>query len=407
MANLTNNNHYDAIIIGGGIAGASVAYSLSKRKMKTLLLERREDVALEASGNPTGIIYPLLTKNKSIEGTFSLKSFRFVTKEIELIQNIFNELKDPTPSSGVFLLPKSDLEKERYFGSIAANSLGKEELEFIRDDFSQKEGFLFKTALAISPRHLTKTLLQLSRNFTDIAFFENYKNKSENQGITIATEKATFHSDYLFLCHANSFLEFPETSWIPIRKVRGQLLWLPLADELMALPYSYLFGDYLTKDVGHGCVLGASFDEYQLEEEKRDHESLSFLERAGLALPKLEHFFSHLTNDGVSKLRTRVSYRSQSQDRRPVFGPLPDFKDFSEHLPTLPSPSSKMIPIVPNIKNQYVLGALGSRGLTHSLFASEMIVRDALKEISLLDEKEYADFKPSRFLLRNWKRGSK
>ena len=35
---------YDAIIIGGGVTGTSIAYQLSKKKGKFLLLEKNEDV---------------------------------------------------------------------------------------------------------------------------------------------------------------------------------------------------------------------------------------------------------------------------------------------------------------------------------------------------------------------------
>jgi glycine/D-amino acid oxidase-like deaminating enzyme len=38
--NPNNLSHYDVIVIGGGPMGLSTAYHLSKRQMRTLVLER-------------------------------------------------------------------------------------------------------------------------------------------------------------------------------------------------------------------------------------------------------------------------------------------------------------------------------------------------------------------------------
>ncbi|MEZ0237993.1 MAG: tRNA (5-methylaminomethyl-2-thiouridine)(34)-methyltransferase MnmD, partial [Methylophilaceae bacterium] len=50
-----------AIIIGGGIAGTSSAYSLALRGWQVTLIERHADLAQEASGNPQGVLYPRLS----------------------------------------------------------------------------------------------------------------------------------------------------------------------------------------------------------------------------------------------------------------------------------------------------------------------------------------------------------
>lgn len=398
-------NHFDAIIIGGGIAGASVAYSLSKRKIKTLLLERREDLALEASGNPTGLVYPQLTKHLSTEGTFSLQAFRYLLKELQRLCEDVKGFDRSLTSSGVFLLPKGQEEKDRYLGSIQAYQLDSEELEFVFDSYSGKEGFWFKNALALPPRSLTEAFVRMANPFTEIRYYQNFRKVSFQEEIHVSTETDTFRAKLLFLCHANSFLDFPETNWIPIRKVRGQLIWLPRSEELKSLPHSYLFGDYLTRDIGHGSVLGASFDEYKMDESARDDESISFITEAKKALPPLQNFFTRLTENGISNLKTRVSFRSQSKDRRPIFGRLPNFSLFETNLPSKPSASFSQSPSVPYFENAFLLGALGSRGLTHALLASEVIVRQALGEENLLQPLESSEFNPERFLLRNWKRG--
>ena len=48
---------YDAIIIGGGVTGSSVAFYLSKNEGKFLLLEKHEDVCCETSKANSGICH--------------------------------------------------------------------------------------------------------------------------------------------------------------------------------------------------------------------------------------------------------------------------------------------------------------------------------------------------------------
>jgi tRNA 5-methylaminomethyl-2-thiouridine biosynthesis bifunctional protein len=46
-----------ALVIGAGLAGCATAASLAARGWQVSVLERHEDVAQEASGNPQGVLY--------------------------------------------------------------------------------------------------------------------------------------------------------------------------------------------------------------------------------------------------------------------------------------------------------------------------------------------------------------
>ena len=48
---------YDIVIIGAGIIGSSIAYNLGKYQLKTLVLEKEDDVAMHASKANSGIIH--------------------------------------------------------------------------------------------------------------------------------------------------------------------------------------------------------------------------------------------------------------------------------------------------------------------------------------------------------------
>ena len=56
-----------AIVIGAGIAGCASAYALAQRGWQVTLLERHQDIAQEASGNPRGVLYPRLASHSTAQ----------------------------------------------------------------------------------------------------------------------------------------------------------------------------------------------------------------------------------------------------------------------------------------------------------------------------------------------------
>ncbi len=49
--------HYDVVIVGGGISGCSIAYTLSQYQLKVALLEKENDVAMKTTKANSGIIH--------------------------------------------------------------------------------------------------------------------------------------------------------------------------------------------------------------------------------------------------------------------------------------------------------------------------------------------------------------
>ncbi len=71
----------DAIVIGGGIAGCSAAYSLAKRGLRVTLLEREGGVGRGASGNRAGVFYPVIAKDWSPPMRFYLQALSYIYRE--------------------------------------------------------------------------------------------------------------------------------------------------------------------------------------------------------------------------------------------------------------------------------------------------------------------------------------
>ena len=92
---LEENVKTDICIIGGGLTGLSVAYNLSKYKIKTVLIEKGE-ICKQTSGNSTakitsqhGLIYKYLTDSKGKD--FARKYYEANEKAIRNIKSIIDK----------------------------------------------------------------------------------------------------------------------------------------------------------------------------------------------------------------------------------------------------------------------------------------------------------------------------
>src|SRR5512147_927525 len=68
------NPSYDAIVIGAGVIGASIAYNLSQRGLKVLILER-QSVAVGATGASSGLVR--MHYDLEIDAALAWQSFHF------------------------------------------------------------------------------------------------------------------------------------------------------------------------------------------------------------------------------------------------------------------------------------------------------------------------------------------
>src|SRR3972149_8701140 len=65
---------FDAIVIGAGVMGASIAYNLSQRGLKVLILER-QSVAVGATGASSGLVR--VHYDSEVDSALAWQSFHF------------------------------------------------------------------------------------------------------------------------------------------------------------------------------------------------------------------------------------------------------------------------------------------------------------------------------------------
>ena len=100
-----------AIVIGGGLAGTSTARSLAQRGWQVRLLERHNNLASEASGNPQAILYAKLSAHPTPLTQLVLQGYLYTINLLKCLEADYSDLWQQT---GVVQIPASEKDKKRH-----------------------------------------------------------------------------------------------------------------------------------------------------------------------------------------------------------------------------------------------------------------------------------------------------
>jgi len=108
ILNDNKKNIEPVAIIGAGITGCSIAYSLKKRNIDCFIVDKSNEIGSGASGNLIAFQLPKLTLDESSYGIFSLRSYFYS-------RNLAKKLNVSPPSKGVIVFPGRDREIIKFY----------------------------------------------------------------------------------------------------------------------------------------------------------------------------------------------------------------------------------------------------------------------------------------------------
>ena len=355
----------NVIIIGGGIAGASIAHGLRASNIPHIILEEADAIAQGASGNPAGLQTPQLMAAPHPSMQMSLSCFSYarqlaVTHDVVLDRGVIS-LNHPKKQGARQKKMAYQEWPEDLVKVASARQLSKNANIEI-----QTEGFIQSAGQLIDPSKLTCQLLDKSEVQTGISIMA----LSKKQGMweLKTTNGSVYTATDVVLAIGSGLPQFLEKFQLPSLKLQvtsGQLSFLPNNTNLNKLNCSLQYGGYLTPMIDGIQVLGASFDlsgTMQLTEQSHRH-NLSLL-------PK--ELQNHLPES--LELKGRVSRRLASQDRGPLVG---------DWLDTI-----------------HLFSALGSRGLTNAPLLGLVLARKIATRPSGLNREILRIIDPNRFSIR-------
>lgn len=362
------NSDFDAAILGAGIAGLSVARSLSKKGLKVLLLDK-SDPGSGASGAPLALLNPA-TGRRAKKAWQAEKCMQKTTDLLKDLQKIFSE---PVFAQNSVCRPAivKDLAKDfrespkKYdWPDNWIDWLDKDQIKTIIPGVACHEGGLkiSPAATVHLPNYIKASILDLQE--AGIRFIRNTDprvTKSEN-GWIIKTSEYNFSASQLIHAAGDGITNFVEWDFLNLERVKGQTLTLYFHDEipfqcsLSAMGYIAHLPVYPNMLV-IGSTYEHSFNHVDPDPEGKDN----LLKKMRTILPGF--------NSKIRGLEQWSGVRISASNYLPVIG---------EH---------------PQIKNLFVFTGLGSKGLLYGQYCADLLADHILSQTLLP-----ADLSASRFL---------
>jgi tRNA 5-methylaminomethyl-2-thiouridine biosynthesis bifunctional protein len=365
---------YDAIIIGGGLAGCSAGYALAKRGLDCLLIEREPALAMQASGNRAGILTPGLTTQTDGRGQFLAESYRY---SLALLATLEAEGSHLLHRCGVVQLanrnhPAEKLRKLRQslaHWQITAEAVTGRELQgFCHPELPEEaEGLFFPESGWLRPSRLCEALVKSAGEKLTVMLHQEalaceYRS---NRWHLRLSNPLSLSAHALVLANARDAVNLmPEAEsslrlQAKLQRIRGQVSHLPATEASRQLQTALCYDGYLTPvdEDGFHC-LGATFE--------RGVESLE-PHLAGHAenLAKLARYLPETAADYAPEtLAGRAQFRLTTPDRLPMVGPITLANDSTEGNPG----------------RLYLSLAHGARGIATAPYAGERIAAHLVKD---------------------------
>lgn len=324
------NAKYDAIIVGGGVNGAAIAYNLVKHRMKVLLLEK-DRISSKSSGAAAGML------GAQAEMADDGPLFQAARKSRAMFTNLSMELKEvcgidiELVNKGMFKLAFSEEEEMDYKRMIKIHQRAGEtaewleSFELIKDEpalsprisggmYIPNDGHVSPIQLTTAFAHSAAMLGADIKEFTEVFSLEYKSNKVQG----VVTNEGTFFAENVIVASGawsgrilknlgNSFEIFPVKGECFSVKTR-----LPLIEKTI-----FTHGCYLVPKVGGRIIVGATMRKNTFDEGVSLEGISTLVEKAKKIIPSIV---------AAEWEKSWAGIRPQTGDGLPYLGEHPEYK---------------------------------------------------------------------------------
>ncbi|TKF22608.1 bifunctional tRNA (5-methylaminomethyl-2-thiouridine)(34)-methyltransferase MnmD/FAD-dependent 5-carboxymethylaminomethyl-2-thiouridine(34) oxidoreductase MnmC [Vibrio genomosp. F6] len=411
----------DIAIIGGGIASAALAKTLSRRGKNITVYCEHEQAAGNASGNNQGAIYPLLSDEKSNVSRVFSPGMLFAR---QFIEQAAESIPFDHDWCGVNILMWDEASKKKLNRMLEGNfhhdliqRLSQEEANKKIGLNVDKESVYFPLGGWLSPLQLTQGLFKkleeasavtthYQHQVTDLKWLVD----TNQWQLTIETPNGEVitHHDQVVVANGHKFTQFEQTQRIPLTPVKGQVSHIPTTENLSKLKTVLCFDGYLTPqnlNNGHHCI-GANYDKSNIDQEFDPEVQQHNGVRLAGSLPDQEWAKETDTSGNLS----RQGIRSVSRDHLPFVGNVGDFEAITTQYQNLHNFNPKRdslddIKPVSSYPNLYCFIGLGSRGLSSASLLAEVLASQICGDPLPLPADVLEAIHPSRMWVRRLRKG--
>ena len=391
---------------GGGIAAATLALSLVRRGRQVVIWCADESAAHGASGNRQGALYPQLNGAQNSLSQWHALAFGFARR---WYAPLLARHEIPHAWCGVLQLAHQP-QSQRKLTRVGQAHFPEELVRPVRvDELTALAGVPLSHTPAdvaalfypqggwLSPKALTQGILaEASASGLLQVHYRQEITALQREGsgwrLTINGQGGPLVRN-LVLATGHRLSDFQPTRALPAFPIRGQVSHLPTQAPLDGLRTVLCSAGYLTPagpEQTH--CLGASYARGDSQLGYRQTEQEENLDKLRRSLPG-EGWPATLSLGSEA----RVAVRCATRDHLPLVGPAPALGEAE----TWPAPSADgLMSPVPCHPGLWVLGALGSHGLSSAPLAAEMLACELCAEPLPLAFSQLEALHPARSWLR-------
>ncbi|MGE6389326.1 FAD-dependent 5-carboxymethylaminomethyl-2-thiouridine(34) oxidoreductase MnmC [Psychrobacter pacificensis] len=338
----TDSTFNHTAIIGAGVSGLLMAWSLANRGIAVTLLDKTAPLA-GASGNPRALLAPKMTPIHHVDEHLHTIGYLYSSRLYRDLNQKATQLNTAPvlePTGALDLLVKANIGTEQIadYPDEMATTLPHEQAQNISGIKEQdlSENLYLPQSGLVNPQALKTIILTHSLiRFQQLEVSEI--NETEQQvcieGSDQNQETVSILADHVVICAAFESHQLDERIF-DCRKIRGQLSWftpntaqladlpnIPLKYSGYCAPFNAKAGDDELNTVTAGkpyLLLGASFIRNDTDTDLRDEEHQISRDKLVAAIPEMES----IVPADTSLWQGRAGIRTQTPDYHPIVGQL-------------------------------------------------------------------------------------
>ena len=374
--NASSDRH--ALIVGGGLAGCAAAWALAQQGWCSTVLDRHAEPAQEGSGNPAGLFHGIVNAQDGAHARFNRAA------ALQAQQAVAHTIADDGATGSTAGLIRLEIAANdadamrRVLGTLGlpedyVQALDAEAASALAGLRLHHPAWFFPGGGWVDPALLARSFLaraDAGATWRGRAHVERIERIESGWRLLDANDRVLGEAEVVVLANAGDCLRLLGGPAWPVEAMRGQLTGVAssvLRQQGLALPRLPIAGSgYLLPTLGGTTWFGATSqaDDADVAVRSADH---------ALNIAQLERLLGRSLELDAECLDGRTAWRWRSRDRLPVVGAVPDFDRLEAVLSGSVDLRLDQPRFVPRQPGLFVFSALGSRGITWSALAAQVL----------------------------------
>ena len=301
-----NTSNTKVAVIGSGIAGCVLSYTLAKKGIEVDLYEKSDSICSGASSHELLVTYPRLSAHDTAFGSFTLHSYIFAT-------NFYKQLKtDAWKKTGVIILNHDEATEKRQSSLLEKRADG-EIYRYIDPDEASEisgidiklNGLIYEDAGYILPEEMCKFLIESPKiNIFTSSHIKSIKKNREVFNLNIGKKK--FEYQNVCVCAGSETANIVDIDGISIK--RGQVTHIESLDNISRIKLPICAKGYISPRVNNIHLVGSSYSDSE-DTDLSEEEHLYNLNNLKLVI-----------DEEMNVITGQTGHRAVSKDHMPVVG---------------------------------------------------------------------------------------